>query len=616
MQKKILLLVIAMILVVLVSIGMVSYLTVHQSVKQSLDEHLTLASLLGKNIDYILERNITRLYDISFSGRVDLDDGEWSPERAALRTAYEYSIFSDGLFLTDLDGNVLVRYPHKDDGMINLLGNPYIYSALHSGNTVVSDIYTLEHTSRKLIFVLVPLTDINGNVVGLAGGEVNPANYLFTWVIRSLHLNDSTRVELIDSHGIIISSNDPERILTSSDHEQYMGSLIDAKEPRVVRCHRCHTGVTGRPTREADMMSFAPLSFAPWGVTVREPEDLVFAPTTQLQKAFIIVGLIVIATAVLLSVGLSRSIVVPLIALRRASERIATGDLSERVVVTSGDEVGELAEVFESMRHKLAVSLEHIHRHTEELEERVEKRTMELNRRKQQLSFLVEEGMRTQEDERMRIARELHDETGQALAALGMSLEVAALALAEGNLGPNQVMELRSNVGALMDGINRLIHDLRPPMLDELGLEAAIRWLLRRHLEERDIKYTLKVEGLDGTEMDHRTELGFFRLVQEAVINITKHSKADMVRMDLACKDGLMRGEVSDDGVGFDLEEMNRMRESGSEHGFGILGMVERVTNMDGEIEITTAPGKGTRILIRIPLKGGVTDGRNQNTDS
>ena len=603
MQRKILLLVIASILVMLVSIGLVSYLTVHTSIDHSLEDRLTLAKLLGKSLDYTLERNIIRLHDISLSGNIDLNDGDWAPEKRALHTAYEYSIFSDGVFIMDLDGNILLRYPYKDDGAINLLGITYVQEALREQKTVVSDVYTLSPTRRQVIFFLVPIKDIGGDVVGLVGGEVDPASYFFTWVIKSLPTSEDMKVELIDSHGIIIASNDPQRTFTYADHDRFLGNLIKEKRALVSKCHRCHAeGVDGR---EADMMAFAPLSFAPWGVTVRQPESVVFGPSTDLQKAFAIVSLIVIAVAVILSIGLSRSIISPLRALGRASERIASGDLTAPVPVYAADEVGELAESFEAMRVRLKDSLEYIRLHTVELEDTVKERTSELRKQKKQLSLLLDEGIRAQEDERKRIARELHDETSQTLAALGMSLELSSEALRSGVLTPDMILELKKKVSSLMDGINRLIHDLRPPVLDDLGLESAIRWLLQRHLGQKGVAYDLRSSGMEEIEMDGKVELSFFRIIQEAVINIDKHSKARNVMMELSVSGGLVNLDITDDGVGFNLDEVMKAREGGAELGFGLMGIKERVSNLGGEAHIFTEPDKGTKIKISIPAYGG-----------
>ncbi|KKL63808.1 hypothetical protein LCGC14_2171410, partial [marine sediment metagenome] len=402
---------------------------------------------------------------------------------------------------------------------------------------------------------------------------------------------------------IIIASNDPQRTFTYADHDRFLGNLIKEKRALVSKCHRCHAeGVDGR---EADMMAFAPLSFAPWGVTVRQPESVVFGPSTDLQKAFAIVSLIVIAVAVILSIGLSRSIISPLRALGRASERIASGDLTAPVPVYAADEVGELAESLEAMRVRLKDSLEYIRLHTVELEDTVKERTSELRKQKKQLSLLLDEDIRAQEEERKRIARELHDETSQTLAALGMSLELSSEALRKNKLTPEMILELKNKVSVLMDGINRLIHDLRPPVLDDLGLESAIRWLLQRHLGQKGVTYDLRSSGMEEIEMDGKVELSFFRIVQESVINIVKHSKARNVMMELSVSGGLVNLDITDDGVGFNLDEVMKAREKGAELGFGLMGIKERVSNLGGEAHIFTEPDKGTKIKISIPAYGG-----------
>ncbi len=194
----------------------------------------------------------------------------------------------------------------------------------------------------------------------------------------------------------------------------------------------------------------------------------------------------------LLAVGLSRSIVKPVRLIIAATKKIARGNLSEPVEVTSKDEFGELAESVNTMRLKLAEYLETLQNYNVQLEGRVMERTMELQQRKRQLATLLDEVIKAQEDERKRIARELHDETSQSLAALGMNLDIATLALKDNNLIPEMIEEMKTRVEQLVQGINRLIHDLRPPVLDDLGFESAIRWLLGRHLASKGLAYFLR----------------------------------------------------------------------------------------------------------------------------
>lgn len=606
MRRKIIFLVVVSMLIILTSLGVISTLSVNDSIERSLDSHLTLAKILSRNIDYILEKNLTRLHDISLSGQIDLNDEDWEPERRALKTAYEYSIFTDSIFLLDEQGNVILTYPHKESAMVNLLGIPYVGRALSGQKPVVSDVYTMEPTKKKVILALVPLKDREGNLIGVVGGEIDPANYMFSRIIKSTSAGTDT-IEIIDSHGVVISSNDARRILTHTDHNRFLGNLINEKRNTVSTCHRCHQAEGSTKPMTKDMLAFAPLSVAPWGVSVREPQDLALAPSTNLKKVFFVLSLIYIVTAVMLSIGLSRSIVSPIKSLIRATHRLGRGDLSEPVEVPSRDEIGALARSFDTMRVRLAEFNNRLQKYNVELEQRVLDRTRELVRGKKQLALLLDEVIRAQEDERKRIARELHDETSQSIAAIGMSIEIASIALEEKKLTPGMLQELRHRVAQLLDDMNMLIQDLRPPVLDDLGLKSAIRWLLERHLAERGIKYRLSTSpefetlGMGEGLIKEQAELTLFRVIQEAVINISKHADASNVEVSLSLKDSHMLMEVTDDGVGFDVRKV--MDEGSEDGGYGLLGINERVGLLEGTLNIHSRPGEGTRITLNIPLR-------------
>jgi len=620
MQKRIIFLVVLSVLIILATVGIISNFIVRDSIEHSLESRLVLASIIGQNIDYILESNLTRLHDISLSGKVDFDDGDWEPEKRALRTAFEYSIFTDGIFLMDTHGNVVLTFPHRDEGAVNLMSIPYVGRTLAERRPVISDVYEVTPTKKRVIYILVPLKDKDGEVIGVAGGEINPANYMFTNILKSTPSRADTLIELIDSHGTVISSTDQSRILTNSDHDKFLGNLIHQRKNTVSTCHRCHLEDVAAPKRTDDMLAFATVSLAPWGISVREPQSHVFAPSINLKKVFATLSLIYIATAVLLAVGLSRSIVRPIRIIIGATKKIARGNLSEPLEYASADELGALAESVETMRQKLAQYLVALQTYNEELEERVMERTTELQQHKLQLASLLDEVIRAQEDERKRIARELHDETSQSLAALGMSLDIATLALREDTLTPEMIIEQKAKVEQLVRGINRLIHDLRPPVLDDLGFESAVRWLLERHLTARGIKYYLiscdRFKTPDDSVIDKKTELRLFRIIQEAITNISKHAEASVVSVTLSCSEKGIEIDIMDDGMGFDPEEIFRAARNGANKGFGIIGMRERVSHLNGELHIYSIPGEGTHLSVVVPLKEKEKDAEDQNTYS
>ncbi len=599
-------------LIILVSLGIISQLSVNNSIERSLEKRLMLASIISRYFDYILETNLTRLYDISISGRVDFSDQDWVPETVALKTAYEYSIFTDRIFLLDRHGNVVLNYPLQESTKVNLLSIPVVSRIMGEGKPLVSDVFTMEPTKKKVILALVPLKDKNGETIGVAGGEINPTNYLFNQMIKSIPTETTTFIELVDSQGIIIASNIPKRILTCSDHNQFLGKLIATRQSSVSTCHRCHLEAESPQPRTQDMLAFSPLSVAPWGVSLREPQETVFSPAITLRRNFIILGIIALGAALVLAMGMSRSIVRPIQLLIQASKRLGQGDLHEPIAIRSRDETGVLADSFELMRQKLAASLARIQRQNVELEQRVQERTEELELSRKKLAGLYRKNISVQEEERKRIARELHDETSQSLNAILISLDTLNMVQDQGDVSSTHLQKLRKNVVATLQGIHQLIKDLRPPVLDDLGLESAIRWMLEGHLGTRGIGYFFETQGAcpplpsnggKGAVDSATLELTLFRVIQEAVINIVKHADAKHVFVSLVFHESCVEAEIEDDGRGFDVASVYTTLETERDtSSFGLLGMKERVALLDGRLTICSRPNEGTHISLIVPF--------------
>lgn len=612
MKKRIIVLLILNMGIILVSLGVISYLSVDASIKRSLENRLALANIIGKYVDYVLESNLKRLYDISLSGKVDFENTDWEPEKKVLKAAIEYSIFTSKVFLLDRHGNVAISYPHQEDDNINMLSVPYVGKTLAELKPVVSDVYTISSTGRKVIFALVPLRNRHGEIVGVAGGEIDPTNYLLAQIIRTIPTDADTFIELVDSRGVIIASNDPRRILTCSERYKFLGTLINEKKRTVLNCHRCKES-SPDSRREKDMLAFAPLSMAPWGIIVRDPQEAVFLPSIHLRKGFVVLSLISIVTASLLAIGLSRSIVRPVRSLITATQRIARGNLRDPIEVTTKDEIGTLSQSFDEMRIRLAESLESIQKYSVELESRVADRTKELNRSKEKLAILLREIMTAGEEERKRIARELHDDTSQSLNAILIALDSIVIHFSEYDPIRKQMKQIREQCMTMLKGLHRMIKDLRPPILDDLGLESAIQWVLEKHIGERGIPFRFHAAGdRDALKarsrgvLDYsRIELALFRVVQESIINISKHADAKNVSVSAAFGDSGIELAIEDDGRGFDVRKVFEPERRDSHMGLGLMGMEERVGLLDGKLTIRSEAGKGTRIQVFIPVPTG-----------
>jgi signal transduction histidine kinase len=202
--------------------------------------------------------------------------------------------------------------------------------------------------------------------------------------------------------------------------------------------------------------------------------------------------------------------------------------------------------------------------------------------------------VQAQEAERRRLARELHDETGQALTSILLGL--AAVERAEtAEAARAAAGELRDLVVETLQAVRRLAVELRPSALDDFGLEPALRRLGETVREGGELD--VQVEARLGEErLPADVETALYRIVQEALTNVVKHAGAAHVSIVLTRKQGSVVVMIEDDGCGFDPAKISR-------DGLGLLGMRERVQLLDGELEIETSPGSGTTLVLELPLE-------------
>lgn len=207
-----------------------------------------------------------------------------------------------------------------------------------------------------------------------------------------------------------------------------------------------------------------------------------------------------------------------------------------------------------------------------------------------------------QEEERKRIARELHDETSQVLTSLLISLAVLEESI-ESAEARQRISDTRALAHQTLRAIRSLSIDLRPSALDDLGLLPALRWYLKEYQQKCSIEVDFHATGLKDrlpTEM----ETALYRIVQECLTNTARHSHARKATVTLKEEASAVYGTIIDDGDGFDYAALLKIpsQERGMGRGLGLTGMRERAVLLSGELEIHTAPGQGTRVEVRIPL--------------
>jgi len=256
----------------------------------------------------------------------------------------------------------------------------------------------------------------------------------------------------------------------------------------------------------------------------------------------------------------------------------------------------EDVQLLESIAAQIAIAVENAKLH------------QEVQHQDENRGELLREIFQVQEEERKRIARELHDETTQTLASLAASLEAVSGILPEGaNEVKTRLRKLQSLSVSILDEIHRLIYELRPTLLDDLGLVAATRWLIENNLEVAGIRANFKTTGR-VKRLPTQIETTLFRLIQEAINNIMKHAQAKNADVTLRFQKNAIRGHIKDDGIGFDVEEA--MSSKDRPRGLGLLGMKERAELLSGTFVVHSHDGGGgTEIDVKIPLNGGVRYG-------
>lgn len=209
----------------------------------------------------------------------------------------------------------------------------------------------------------------------------------------------------------------------------------------------------------------------------------------------------------------------------------------------------------------------------------------------------------TQEEERKKIARDLHDETSQILAGLALNLQALIEMAESAGIRDERFLEIlkksHSSTEQIHGEISRMIADLRPTQLDTLGLVSAIREYVNFNLSSRGIKVHFDLDEINK-KLHAEEELSIFRWVQGAIGNIAQHSRAQNVNVSVKQRDNELVVQISDDGVGFDFDQLTDMREVG--RGYGLLNMKERITLIGGRCSVDPEPGKGTTVTAIVPF--------------
>ncbi len=325
------------------------------------------------------------------------------------------------------------------------------------------------------------------------------------------------------------------------------------------------------------------------GLTEQDLQKSVAVMTRRLLLITAAASVLGLLSAVLLTWVLTR----PILNLEEVTRAVARGNLAVRATVWAQDEIGRLSSAFNAMIDDL-----------QRAEQRNEEAKQELIRKEQSRSRLLTKVITAQEEERQRIARELHDQTGQALTSLLIGLKVAEASNSlEG--AQERVRQMRDVAAQTLQDVQTLAWELRPSLLDDLGLAAALERYAALYHKHYGLDVDLQVTGFGYEDrLPTEVEVTLYRIIQEALTNVARHAQARAVSIVLERTLTEVVAVVEDDGRGFDAERVLRADDVRSR--LGLYGMQERASLVGGTVLVESRPGQGTTVRVGIPLDGVV----------
>ena len=494
-----------------------------------------------------------------------------TPLSTGASTPFSTGFAGGSLLALDANGIVTAAFPPRS-ALIgqNLAAHPY-FQRLHLSTNktpVFFDVLVEPETGRQIIGAALPIVNLAGDFSGVLFSRIYLDEATFG-AVQWLRSEAGWNSYLVDGQGQVISHS----------NEQFVGLDFSA-QPAVNTLRQ--SGQAGAYLLKAsgvpqEFVAYAPVSGSKWGVVVTEPWSQVIQPVENALlfiTGVLIVGLLAL---ILLTLWAIRRITQPLNRLVVQARQAAMGAYDSQVDLSRIREIRELGQAF---NHLVA----------------------QISSYRTGLQEYVASVTDSQEDERKRIARDLHDGTIQSLIAIGQRIELARDALSEQPLPQSrqQLTEIKAMVTEAIANIRQFSRDLRPLTLEDLGLIPALHHLAMRLNQEEGVSAELHIEG-DAVDLSQDLEVAIFRLVQEALNNIRKHARATQVDITVRFLSRQTILEVRDNGIGFEVPQ--NTTDLATQGSFGLLGLEERAALFGGDIAIQSAIGQGTIIRVILPHK-------------
>lgn len=542
--------------------------------------------------------------------------------KSALRTLTRHPIttllFSSGLVVADKDARIVADYPHlysrsgapvTDPGLLRSLaaGEPYALGTPGIGT----------YTRKPRVLLGVPLRDDRRTLQGLLLGVISLDDEDVFAAVDQFDQGETDYAMVISPrHRLLVVASDKSRML-----QPLPAPGVDAQLDRTLSDSAEATDLTSSWNGVESFTVRHPIANTDWIMVVGVSRAKILVPAAALRRstylwAILLTGL----SALLLHLALRRELQ-PLARATRAMAQMTSGAAPFAPLPEGGAaEIGQMIVSFNSLVRERAQADERLRSLNAELEQRVDERTLALseanlalNREVAQrwsaetqameladrLKNMAQRFVETEEAEKRRLARDLHDCVSSSLMAIGLSV-----GLVQRDLGRNSVASLRERLTDIADLVEdtmfnarEISSDMHPASLDYDGLYGALEDCARKIMARTGlvVRFDCSEKGL---RLAPDKETALFRIAQEALMNCVKHAQAKSVEVSLKLVNGRAILCVADDGIGFDMTAAGRSDERPP--GLGLLGMGERAQYVGGEFRLESHPGAGTRIIVDV----------------
>ena len=371
LQKRIGLLVLAGLVV---GLGLFSWLGVQalkENTQRVLDQRLDIARIMANHLDGTLVHIIMHLQNVTGSYHELPTEAEFLRETGALREVMADSRISlSSVLVADEAGRVVIVEP-QNSTIINtdISAYPEVSQTLRMGIPTVSNLINDDLMGKQMVLAASPIFDGNNRVIGALVGSIDIEQSSLDIFEQSIQVGSTGYTEIVDGNGLVMARTEPGFPLKASemsDHPGRFAALIQEGKAAVRTCHRCHE-TPQELQRRRDVLAFAPLSSASWGVAIRQSEEEALAPTQQLERQLILLGIIVLLGALLLAWMIMQGIVKPIRVLTAAAMKVAGGDFKAAIPMKRRDEIGQLSQAFSIMTRELDASRDELVTRNEEL---------------------------------------------------------------------------------------------------------------------------------------------------------------------------------------------------------------------------------------------------------